>query len=227
MLEASFDYPPTLELLDDLVPGVLGQKGNLLKAVRLWVILRSLYGDLELELSGEGGGWFSSAQWRDAFLHPDHRTQSLQQWLFTESTGIDQQQWEQRFVKRYGEITLDTASPPFQIDDRTLRNDFVTLEKLGWLQATGTGSQRRYCKVTHLPEVPWMAPPSELSTIHFIPNDLATVVDHFPQPINGIQRFILDVEYIISQSVSHQVERILQDLKQLWHQEPGPPVRLT
>lgn len=227
MLEASFDYPPTLELLDDLVPGVLGQKGNLLKAVRLWVILRSLYGDRELELPGEGGGWFSSAQWRDAFLHPDHRTQPLQQWLFTESTGLDQQQWEQRFVKRYGKMTLDTVSPPFQIDDRTLRNDFATLEKLGWLQATGTGSQRRYCKVSHLPELPWIAPPAELSTVHFIPNDLAIVVDHFPQPINGIQRFILDVEYIIPQSVSHQVERILQDLKQLWHQHPVPPVRLT
>lgn len=37
MLEPSFDYLPTVELLDYLVPGVLGQKGNLLKAVRLWV----------------------------------------------------------------------------------------------------------------------------------------------------------------------------------------------
>jgi hypothetical protein len=71
MLEPSFDYLPTIDLLDHLVPGVLAQKGNLLKAVRLWVILRSLYGDLTVMLPNEDGEWFSNAQWRDTFLQPN------------------------------------------------------------------------------------------------------------------------------------------------------------
>jgi CRISPR-associated protein (TIGR03985 family) len=226
MLEPSFDYLPTVDLLDYLVPGVLGQKGNLLKAVRLWVILRSLYGDLALETLAEEDGWFSNAQWRDAFLQPNYRTKSLQQWLFKDQPAVNQQQWRRELAKRYGGLDIDISLSPFQVDDRTLRNDFMTLEKLGWLQSRGTGSQRRYCKVSDLPELSWVKSSEELTSTHFIPNDLAGVVDHFPQPINGIQRFILDVEYIVSSSVSRQVDRLLQNLKQLWHQTPVPPIRL-
>jgi len=226
MLKPSFDYLPTVDLLDYLVPGVLRQKGNLLKAVRLWVILRSLYGDLAVELANDAAGWFSNAQWRDTFLRQDIRTNTLQQWLFEDPLAVNEQQWHQGFAKRAGRLDIDTTLTPFQVDDRTLRNDFATLEKLAWLQSSGSGSQRRYCKVSHLPELPWVALPAESTTTHFILTDLASVVDHFPQPINGIQRFILDVEYIISQSVSHQIDRLLQDLKQLWQQTPVSPIRL-
>ncbi|NJR62223.1 MAG: TIGR03985 family CRISPR-associated protein [Cyanobacteria bacterium CRU_2_1] len=224
MLEPCFDDLPTVDLLDYLVPGVLGQKGNLLKAVRLWVMLRSLYGDLAVTLPDEEG-WFSNAQWRDAFLQPTHRPKTLQQWLF-EQPAVNEPQWRQGFAKRYGGLDLDISLAPFQVDDRTLRNDFATLEKLGWLQSSGTGGQRRYCKVSERPELPWAVPSAERTSTHFIPNDLSSVVDHFPEPINGTQRFILDVEYIISQSVSRQVDRLLQSLKQIWQQTPVPPVRL-
>jgi CRISPR-associated protein (TIGR03985 family) len=225
MSESSFDYLPTVDLLDYLSPGVLGQKGNLLKAVRLWVMLRSLYGDLSLELPDEDN-WFSNAQWRDAFLQPTVAVKNLRQWLFEDRPAVNEQQWRQGFTRRYGVVDIDTSLSPFQVDDRTLRNDFATLEKLGWLQSSGTGSQRRYCKVSDFPDLPWIVLPTELTSTHFIPNDLSSVVDHFPQPINGIQRFILDVEYIISQTVSRQVDRLLEDLKQLWQQTPVPPVRL-
>jgi hypothetical protein len=81
----------------------------------------------------------------------------LQQWLFTDQPAVDETQWRQGFIKRYGidtdrlalllgDATKQNLPCPFQIDDRTLRNDFATLEKLGWLQSRGTGSQRRYCK---------------------------------------------------------------------------------
>lgn len=140
---------------------------------------------------------------------------------------MNEQQWRQGFVKRYGILNIDSSLSPFQVDDRTLRNDFATLEKLGWLQSSGTGGQRRYRKVSDFPDLPWVVPPAELTSTHFILNDLASVVDHFPQPINGIQRFFLDVEYIISQSVSRQVDRLLQSLKQIWQQTPVPPIRLV
>ncbi|MFQ3616760.1 MAG: TIGR03985 family CRISPR-associated protein [Cyanobacteriota bacterium] len=242
-MESSFDYPPTVELLDYLVPGMLGQKGNLLKAVRLWAILRSLYSEKPMLLSTDAEGSFSNAQWRESFLQPDNQQKTLKQWLFQDQADIDETQWRQAFVNRYG-IQGDRLSAllgdapkyeepiPFQIDHRTLRNDFATLEKLGWLKARGTGSQRRYSKVSTLPTLPWIAASAAESTdepalIHFIPNDLAGVVEHFPQPINGTQRFILDTEYIISQSVSRQVDQLLQLLKQAWQQTPVPPIRLV
>jgi len=251
MTDRTFDFLPTVELLASLVPGILSQKGNLLKAVRLWAILRSLYGEKPLSLSTDAEGFFSNAEWRDAFLQPDNQQKTLKQWLFQNPSAmdegmdeaIDEKLWRQAFVNRYG-IERDRLAAllgdapkyeepiPFQIDHRTLRNDFATLEKLGWLKASGTGSQRRYAKVSPLPTLPWMGAiaaesAEEPALIHFIPNDLAGVVEHFPQPINGTQRFILDTEYIISQSVSRQVDQLLQTLKQAWQQTPVPPVRLV
>lgn len=237
MLEVPFDYPPTVSLLEYLVPAVLGQKENLRKAVRLWVILRSLYGDLSVEFPVEGNEWFSNAQWRDTFLQSKQRNGTIRQWLFEDSIVMDESQWRKAFVRRYGmdsdqlDLLLNPgakqgALSPFEVNDRTLRNDFITLENLGWLKATGTGTQRRYCKVSHFPDLPCIAPPIETTTTHFIPNDLAIVVDHFPQPINGIQRFILDVEYIIHPSISQQVDHFLQTLKRIWQQSPVPSIRM-
>jgi len=251
MTDRTFDFLPTVELLASLVPGILSQKGNLLKAVRLWAILRSLYGEKPLSLSTDAEGFFSNAEWRDAFLQPENQQKTLKQWLFQNPSAmdegmdeaIDEKLWRQAFVNRYG-IERDRLAAllgdapkyeepiPFQIDHRTLRNDFATLEKLVWLKASGTGSQRRYAKVSPLPTLPWMGAiaaesAEEPALIHFIPNDLAGVVEHFPQPINGTQRFILDTEYIISQSVSRQVDQLLQTLKQAWQQTPVPPVRLV
>ncbi len=251
MTDRTFDFLPTVELLASLVPGILSQKGNLLKAVRLWAILRSLYGEKPLSLSTDAEGFFSNAEWRDAFLQPDNQQKTLKQWLFQNQSAmdegideaIDEKLWRQAFVNRYGierdrlsallgDDTANGEPIPFQIDSRTLRNDFATLEKLGWLKASGTGSQRRYAKVSPLPTLPWMEAiaaesAEEPALIHFIPNDLASVVEHFPQPINGTQRFILDTEYIISQSVSRRVDQLLQTLKQAWQQTPVPPVRLV
>jgi len=251
MTDRTFDFLPTVELLASLVPGILSQKGNLLKAVRLWAILRSLYGEKPLSLSTDAEGFFSNAEWRDAFLQPDNQQKTLKQWLFQNPSAmdegmdeaIDEKLWRQAFINRYGierdrlsallgDDTTNGEPIPFQIDSRTLRNDFATLEKLGWLKASGTGSQRRYAKVSPLPTLPWMGAiaaesAEEPALIHFIPNDLAGVVEHFPQPINGTQRFILDTEYIISQSVSRQVDQLLQTLKQAWQQTPVPPVRLV
>lgn len=268
-MEHGWNPLPTVELLDSLVPGVLAQKGNLLKAVRLWVILRSLQGN-HLSLSTDPEGWFSNAQWREAFFstviaeskpsksrlrnhpEPEIRTKTLRQWLFEDYPELDEAEWKQTFTKRYDldrpsldrllgsgkGAKIEPQICPFAVDDRTLRNDFATLVKAGWLEVIGEKSDRRYRKGQQFESIsspssgqakpqPDAALWFEQTTAHFIPNDLSSVADHFPQPINGIQRFILDVEYIVAQSVSHQVEHLLQNLKQLWQQTPVPPVRLT
>jgi CRISPR-associated protein (TIGR03985 family) len=111
-----FNYPATIEVLKLLTPGSLKQ--NLAKAVRLWVILRSLYGgngdDVKLQLADE----FTFLEWRNLFFidakrhhvrdsipslhHPECRcSKQLIDWLFTSSLSIDKVQWCQTFRQYY------------------------------------------------------------------------------------------------------------------------------
>ena len=110
-----FNYPPSVEVLKLLTPGSLKQ--NLAKAVRLWVILRSIYGDdvdkVKLELEEE----FTFIQWRDLFfldatkqhlrdkapiLHDEECrcATRLNVWLFA-SNLIDKSNWRWSFQKYY------------------------------------------------------------------------------------------------------------------------------
>ncbi|SRR5579883_39739 len=123
-----FDYPPSVELLKWLTPGSLKQ--NLAKALRLWVILRSLYGDEPDEVRLQLGEQFTYEQWREQFftqtkrvshtdkihhqrdeipiLHdPECRcTKTLQEWLFKSNLSIEKNKWCQSFQQLYP-ITLD------------------------------------------------------------------------------------------------------------------------
>ncbi|WP_017315162.1 TIGR03985 family CRISPR-associated protein [Mastigocladopsis repens] len=111
-----FNYPPSVEVLKLLTPGSLKQ--NLAKAVRLWVILRSIYGDdgdgVKLELEEK----FTFLQWRDLFFldatkqhsrdkapilhHEECRcTTKLTEWLFASSLSIEKSQWSVSFQKYY------------------------------------------------------------------------------------------------------------------------------
>ncbi|MEO1375027.1 MAG: TIGR03985 family CRISPR-associated protein, partial [Cyanobacteria bacterium J06635_10] len=121
-----FNYPPSVEVLKILTPGSLKQ--NLAKAVRLWVILRSIYGDDGDEVKLELGEEFTFLQWRNLFfidakkyhqrdsipnLHSIYELSQtfpkeecrcaikLRQWLFGSSLKVDENQWCQSFVKYY------------------------------------------------------------------------------------------------------------------------------
>jgi CRISPR-associated protein (TIGR03985 family) len=116
MKRETFNYPPTLEVLKLLTPGSLKQ--NLAKAVRLWVILRSIYGDnsdkVKLELAEE----FTFLQWRDLFFldakkhhlrdkapnlhHPECCcAKKVTDWLFLSHLSLEKTQWCQSFQKYY------------------------------------------------------------------------------------------------------------------------------
>ncbi|MUG97256.1 TIGR03985 family CRISPR-associated protein [Scytonema sp. UIC 10036] len=114
-----FNYLPSVEVLKLLAPGSLKQ--HLAKAVRLWVILRSIYGDdvdeVKLDLEEE----FTFLQWRDLFFlnaakeHSRDKTPILHNgecrcatkltyWLFASclsSLNIEENQWSQSFQKYY------------------------------------------------------------------------------------------------------------------------------
>ncbi len=111
-----FNYLPTIEVLKLLIPGSLKQ--NIAKAVRLWVILRSIYGenndDVKLDLPEE----FTFLEWRNLFFVDAHKYHSrdkipashsddcpcakkLHQWLFSSNLSIDKIQWCKSFQKYY------------------------------------------------------------------------------------------------------------------------------
>ncbi|MDJ0675468.1 MAG: TIGR03985 family CRISPR-associated protein [Calothrix sp. MO_167.B42] len=109
-----FNHPPTIEFLKLLIPGSLKQ--NIAKAVRLWIILRSIYGGnndkVKLDLAEE----FTFLEWRDLFfidgtkhhardnspgLHSEKCpcAKRLDEWLFTSYLSSDKNQWCASFQK--------------------------------------------------------------------------------------------------------------------------------
>lgn len=111
-----FNYPPTVEILKLLTPGSLKQ--NLAKAVRLWVILRSIYGDDIDEVKLELGEEFTFLQWRNLFFEdaPKYHLRDkapilheqecrcatkLTEWLFQLNLSVEKNQWCLSFQKYY------------------------------------------------------------------------------------------------------------------------------
>ncbi|SKB13815.1 conserved hypothetical protein [Planktothrix sp. PCC 11201] len=115
-LDRIFDFSPSVELLQVLARGSLKQ--NLAKAVRLWVILRSLYGDTTDPIYAELEECFIYNDWRKQFFTETHQyhnndkisplhdvncpcSQTLSDWLFDPETGVNQQQWQDSFLNFY------------------------------------------------------------------------------------------------------------------------------
>ncbi len=111
-----FNYPPTVEVLKLLTPGSLKQ--NLAKAVRLWVILRSLYGDNADKVKLDLGEEFNFLEWRDLFfldavkyhsrdlapsLHHEkcRCATKLTEWLFASNLSVEKNQWYSSFKQYY------------------------------------------------------------------------------------------------------------------------------
>ncbi|MCL1475009.1 TIGR03985 family CRISPR-associated protein [Argonema antarcticum] len=112
----TFDFQPTVELLQVLARGSLRQ--NLPKAVRLWVILRSLYGDetdpIRLQLNKK----FTYSDWNKLFFtqtdtdHKDYKiplahdpqcpcAKTIRDWLFNPDSGMNAEEWQCRFLNLY------------------------------------------------------------------------------------------------------------------------------
>ncbi len=116
MSDTTFDFLPTVELLQLLARGSLRQ--NLPKAVRLWVILRSHYGGETDPLKLQLGETFTYSNWSQKFftetdryhkdytIPPNHDpqcpcAQTISHWLFDSDLGVDKEEWQQSFLKLY------------------------------------------------------------------------------------------------------------------------------
>ena len=113
----NFDFPPNIEILQRLAKGS-SLKQTLPKAVRLWVILRSIYGSetdpVKIELEKE----FTYKDWSQSFFtdfdnHKNDKndkvpekydenypcTKTISDWLFEPTIGSDEQEWKRLFIQ--------------------------------------------------------------------------------------------------------------------------------
>ena len=112
MSELVFRHPPNIELLQWLAQGSLQQ--NLLRAIRLWIWLCSLYGDETNRIKLPQTWTF--ANWQEAFFSQTHpkgeKAPSLHdqnclcakttaEWLFASETGIDETEWRESLTSYY------------------------------------------------------------------------------------------------------------------------------
>lgn len=236
-----FEDPPYIELLQWLARGSLKQ--NLLRSVRLWVWLQSLYGATSIKLSEP----FTYAQWRDAFFSASHPhgeavpelhdaacacARTTAEWLFSSfQTDLSATPWQQSLQQHTGigatQLQVWMQKRLFAVTRRSLVADLKILTELGWLTCEGSS----YYRVQSLPNRP-LVPEGfvndrvGLYDLGFLNSKLETIAQSLSQPIAEVQRFYLEVDYIIGQT-QHQVERWLEMFRAIWETNPVPPVQLT
>ncbi len=164
-----FDNLPQPKLLQQLANGSLDQSQNLIRAMRLWVLLRWLYSDNGyIALSNS----FTYSDWREVFFgknyqdekqadilnYPDltsacHKT--TRQWLV--ETNISVEEWQNSLQKQIAISSemLDELLEQklFAQVRKSLQSDFDLLISRHWLQrvADAPGRSKKYQRVEQIP----------------------------------------------------------------------------
>lgn len=109
MSELVFRYSPSIELLQWLAQGSLKQ--NLLRAIRLWVWLQSLYGDESSRITLPQ--IWTYADWKDAFFSSTHPkadqipslhdknclcAKTIAEWIFKGDMGVEESEWKASLI---------------------------------------------------------------------------------------------------------------------------------
>lgn len=179
---------------------------------------------------------------------------SLQEWLFTNDE--EKQKWMISFRDRY-QVSLEniddlllSSKNPFRVDRRTLSNDFCRLSERKWLnkkilkviaqkrinKKTGEEKEIKREEYEYQKNDEWFRLiPNSIKIFHkklgsskeTFSNDIHQFFDNFAQPINGKQRFFIDVEYVVPSKESENIEALQKKLKNIWSNEPVPPLKLT
>lgn len=246
-----FDCPPTVELLQILARGPLKQ--NLPKAVRLWVILRSLYGDEADPVRVDLGDRFTYSDWCQRFFtQPDYHkddkipiqhdsqcpcAKTLSDWLFAENGDANDRQWKQSFLNNlldFGVLFAERENLRlFAQTRKNFQNDFQALIAMGWLRVgklQAASRTNQYQKVSTFPLSAFLSPPdvsNNVEVLNVIRSDLADFFDDFALEINGTQRFFLEIEYIVPSQLSQWLNSLRRQLKELWQRTPIPPIKIT
>lgn len=233
-----FQDAPHVELLQWFARGSLKQ--NLLRSIRLWVWLCSLYGEPKQRLPLDLEEGFTYAQWRDLFFTSTHPkgeevpkhddvnclcNKTSAEWLFNSQTGIIEADWKESLISHVGidESKLNKLLEQclFRVTRRSLQGDLEILESLGWLVYTN----QKYYEVQKYPS----RPQSKVAAyeFNFLHEDLVAIAQNHSQEIEATQRFFVHLDYVIPKSTIDLVENWQWELKELWKKTPVPPIQLT
>lgn len=235
VFKPTFVDTPQIELLQWLARGSLKQ--NLPRAIRLWVWLRYLYGQDPLQLSNS----FTFAQWRDAFFtytHPKGETipqlhdvncpctKTTATWLL--QAGIVKSQWQKSLLTHTGisepKLNKILQQRLFGVTRRSLQADLEILAEMGWLEYR----QQKYHRVQKFPSRPMVVTSGASDELNFLnQEDLAAIAQNHAQMIRGVQRFCFQLDYVIPRKTIDLVDDWQHQLREIWEQEPVPPLELT
>ncbi|MDF0556432.1 TIGR03985 family CRISPR-associated protein [Kamptonema sp. UHCC 0994] len=238
MSDILFRAHPHIPLLQWLARGSLKQ--NLLRAIRLWVWLSTIYGDRQTSLDLDRP--FTYYNWRDAFFTSSHPkgeaiphlhdchcpcAKTTADWLF--NSQVSATQWRQALLAHDSVPQLDQilSKRLFGVTRRTLQGDLEILTELGWLEYR----QQCYHRVSQLPQYPEenhqdSAPiKSSQYPLNFLHPELANIAQN-SREVRGVQRFFLHVDYVISKDTLDLVDDWQDQLCKLWEINPVPPIQL-
>ncbi len=235
-----FEDSPQPELLQWLARGSLKQ--NLLRAIRLWAWLHSLYGNNQHRLLLEEP--FTFADWRNAFFsanHPRGETvppvhnkncacaKTVADWILDPYWNVQEIQWR-KTLQQHDEIDRSELDELLQqrlfgVTRRSLQTDLHILAELGWLKRQET----KYYRVQEFPTLPRSenSKSYQPQALPVLNPDLELIAQNLSQPLNGVQRFFMEVVYIVSPEKQERVEDWQEHFKLLWQENPVLPVRLS
>ncbi|AFZ11538.1 hypothetical protein Cri9333_0592 [Crinalium epipsammum PCC 9333] len=117
----------------------------------------------------------------------------------------------------------------FAVTGKNLEYDFENLIKIGWLEAVKNKKNevinKNYRKVKKFPILESYNWNSNISGF-ITQTDFTEIVENYFQPINGIQRFLMHVDYVVSKEAIDRIRELQDQLKEIWEKTPIPPISI-
>lgn len=103
-------------------------------------------------------------------------------------------------------------------------NNFPALVQRGWLDK----QKEKYCKLNPINPLYLSGKTMvRVESMEYLSPELAEMVENYNQPLNGISRLFIYVEYVPSNSARDKIGDYQDQLKHIWSQTPVVPVELT
>ncbi len=238
-----FDFSPDVEFLQILAQGSLKQ--NLPKAVRLWVILRSLYGSEADPVKVELGNKFTYNDWCSRFFtgfnyhkndiipHNHDSNCSCQKtmtdWLFEPILGSNDDEWKKSFLQLYP-VTTQQLNNLLNCGTLSVNKESEKPQKKGLLAKTRRNFQYDFQTLVSLGWLQTEKVKSDPTHNKFKTQYIK--VDSFPAILmsvseevvdnqgfeNLIQNDLADFFNEFSQKINHQ-QRFFLELEYIVHQQ--------
>ncbi|ACK73894.1 hypothetical protein PCC7424_5836 (plasmid) [Gloeothece citriformis PCC 7424] len=243
-------FAPSLGLFEKLVPELLKIKTrqnnlqknhkreyylSLLKTATIrWIIIRSLYDEESQYWFNNSSNPFKCIDWFQTFQKKSPKFSQLvtDYWLFDEYTDLIKQSFLTSLQKRYhlssDQIEQFLTACPFQIDEKTLRNNFtaLSLQKDQLIEKPERGHYQKISR-NQLNSILENLKNSVELDLTFMTEDVASIVELLITKLQGKQRLFIHHNYVVPEGQREMVADKADFLKEIWKKQPTPPLEIT